>query len=197
MGQYSAIPRSKDDIRELAVFIRKILGISSYKPFPVMYFMERIILVLHDDFVLDIVPDHYLRRELAKTYPEKHIVMVRQSVYDKACAGDGFSLLVIAHELGHYLMHTNQDICFAKSISRERMPKEYNVEWQAEIFAYELMMPFEHVKKLKTAKAVSRQFGVNAQIAKKRLTFVNKEIKKVADEQKRKTKSYKKRFGQP
>lgn len=193
--QYSAIPLRKQEIRNIAKGLREGLRTFNLRPFPIVQILEVGLRVVNDDFLLDIVPDNKLKDVYAKTYPEQHKIVLRQSVYDGACAGDGFYRMVLAHELGHYILHKKQTICYAKSASKERMPKEYSVEWQAEVFAYELMMPFDIVKRVRNGKELARQGGVSIGEANKRISFVKRELKKISNQERKKTKSYKKRFG--
>lgn len=195
MSQYSAIPRKKQEIRQIVQNIRKTFKISDSKPFPIMCFIERVLRFLDDDFTLEIVPDNQLKGVYAKTYPEYHKIVVRETVYDGACNRNGFYRIIMAHELGHYIMHTSNMLCFAKSIYNEKMPKEYSVEWQADIFAYELMMPFDLVKNAKNYKEIGRKCLIDSSNAKKRLEIIRKEIKNNKNRMKRKTKSHSKRFG--
>ncbi len=196
MSQYSAIPRNKQEIRQIAQNIRKTLNIPASKAFPIMSFIEYILKLLDDDFTLDIVSDRKLKGAYAKTYPEQHKIVVRETVYNGACNREGFYRIIMAHELGHYILHTNDMICLAKSMYNEKMPKEYNVEWQADIFAYELMMPFDVVKHARNGSEIADICATSITDARKRFDIVQKEVRNRKNTIKKKAKSHSRRFGE-
>lgn len=197
MQKYSAIPINRHQIRQYTYQLRKIFGISVDNRFPVVRFIEYVLYIVDEKFKFCVVPDEELEHEYAKTYPLEHKILVRNSIYEQAAAGDGKCILILAHELGHYLLHSELRICFAKSCVRETMPKEYNVEWQADVFAYELMMPFDVVKKAKSDKDISKKYGVDCEDARRQMRLVNKEIQRTKIASKKKAKSHAKRFGKP
>lgn len=82
----------------------------------------------------DEVADH------AISDPLKKQIIVRESVYDSACDGDAFCRFVLAHELGHFLLHAEKGRVLHKSSdpyssSISKMNAKESAETQADMFA--------------------------------------------------------------
>ena len=91
----------------------------------------------HDrEFVFEVVSDDDMPDEYAVTLKKKKKIIVRESVYYGACDGNERDRFTIAHEVGHYLMHSKQSLRLARS---SRKIKTYeDPEWQANTFAAEV-----------------------------------------------------------
>lgn len=127
-------PRSKRNIQELAQSLRDHLGLSSPQ-LPIVEIYEALQHI--DELELEVDENWRLPTEEAVTYPDLKTIRVRESVYDAAYEGDPRSRFTLAHELGHYFMHRNQQASFARSSNH----KIYcDCEWQADRFASELLI---------------------------------------------------------
>ena len=71
----------------------------------------------------------------------------------------------LCHEFGHWLLHQPENVSFA----RGDIPKYRDPEWQANVFAAELMVPYDLTKGL-TINQIVEECGVSyscAEIQKK------------------------------
>lgn len=132
-------PMSTKSIREIALAVRSLFGIKT-NFCDVVGIVELFGHGFLSDFSFEVVDDNEesMKGKWAETFPDKKLVRVKNSVYIKACEGDGQARYTIAHELGHlFLRHR-----FDKSFSRYNgdLPRWRDSEWQADTFAAELLM---------------------------------------------------------
>lgn len=155
-------PMNRNQIRKQAYLLRKKFGLEKEKPFPIMRFLELIMPQIDAQFSLEPVEDSALRGRAAETIPEQHLIRVKESVYDGACKGMYWARSVMAHELGHYLFHADGHIAYAYPALGERIPNNINPEWQADIFAAELLAPVHLIDPENGCSDffVQKQFGV-------------------------------------
>ncbi|WP_373840471.1 ImmA/IrrE family metallo-endopeptidase [Glaesserella sp.] len=115
-----------------------------------------------------IVPDEDMRGILGITLPDGNIVL-RQSVYDGACDGNGRDRFTIAHELGHAIMH-KEFIGLARPV--EKNTKIYcNAEWQANEFAGRLLLPDSYIRlhNKSSVADIAEIFGISSECAQLRI----------------------------
>jgi hypothetical protein len=104
-------------------------------------------------------------------------IVVRETIYDAACEGDQECRRILAHELGHLMLHSN----VAGSLQRnyEGYQQEFgemtsleSTEDQADIFARHFLIPsyiaFSHKK---DASKLSAETGTPINIAKSAITI--------------------------
>lgn len=73
----------------------------------------------------------------------------------------------MAHELGHYLMHTRDELVFTRN--QIKLKSYEDSEWQANTFASELLMPEYLITKDDNIFTLMNRFGVSKSAAKVRL----------------------------
>lgn len=185
------MPLTRKDIRQVAIELRRKFGFSDRNEFPIMKFIEHVLPLVDLDFTLDVVEDRELGSILAETVPELHIIRVKKSVYEGACKNHYWHRMTLAHELGHYILHTSPNICYAKGSNSTYINKQFDIEKQADMFAAELLMPFNVVKNAPSAKKVAKQCNVSYKAAGIQMKIVKNEIRM----RKKRAKSHKKRFG--
>jgi len=76
----------------------------------------------------------------AITEVSKNRILVREDIYDNACEGDSACRFILAHELGHFLLHRDKGSSLHKSFDTyvpqiPSMDARENGEDQADIFA--------------------------------------------------------------
>lgn len=120
------------------------------------------------EFMVIPVEDHELPGRAAETIPDEHMIRVKQSIYDAACQGSFWSRLVMAHELGHYLLHGEENVAYAHPALGEHIPDEVNAERQADIFSMELLVPV-HLIDETSDYLVSKHFGVSRSVARSQM----------------------------
>ncbi len=185
IGKRVAIPRNRQNIRKEAYRVRQELGFHDKENFPIMHVLENILPVLFPEFNLIPVSDNSLPGRMAETAPERMEIRVKESVYDAACRGDAWARMVMAHELGHFILHNGQSTAFAYVDRNSRLSPDVDPERQADIFAAELLIPIHLIKDMNVYQ-VQKHFGVsrsaaNAQMRqaqKVRRRHSNKSLKK-------------------
>lgn len=149
--------------------LRKKFGFDQVKFFPIMEFLELIMPQIDTDFVVTPVEDSDLPGRAAETIPSEHMIRVKQSIYDAACQGAYWPRLVMAHELGHYLFHGEENVAYAHPAPGEKIPDEVNAERQADVFSAELLAPV-HLIDETSDFLVSKHFGIPKSVAGVQMT---------------------------
>lgn len=161
-------PRGRKQIRKDARQLREVLGLAETPYFPIMQFIEWLLPLVDPEFVLEPVPDNELIGRSAETIPDQHLIRVKQSVYDAACQGHPWARQIMAHEVAHYLYHDSRHVAYAAPSKDEEVPKRFMPEYQANVFAAELLAPVDLVRGLKPA-TIAQRFGVPEGMAKGQL----------------------------
>ncbi len=190
----SALPYGRKTIRDEVYKLKARFGWLHIDCIDIVKFIELVLPRIDDEFYLDVVSNRYFKDRYAETCPEEHVIRVAKHIYEKARKGDPFCRLIMAHELGHYIMHANRNICFARSIN-----KSCSIERQADIFSTEFLISYDFAKK-HTASEISKTCGVPYIEASKYKKYILKENKSrkhsTKNKAKRKAKSHSKRFGE-
>lgn len=167
----SAKPLSRKDIRGFAKYIRKQLGMENEPLFPIVHVIEILAFDKEVDFDFDVVPDSVLDSEYGNTNTSENVMIIRESVYKGAVLGNPRDRFTLCHELGHWLLHQPDRVSFA----RGTIPQYCNPEWQANVFAAELMVPHYLVKGLSIERVMS-ECGVSRSCAKIQLACYAKSL---------------------
>ncbi len=164
-------PKRIVDIRAVASNIRHIFGITNHVYCDIVQIMEYFGSDYLPDYGYEIISDTdpVLKGKFAETFPQDKIIRIKESVYNKACEGDGQSRFTIAHELGHLSLGHKEDISFSRQT--KDFPKFLepwrDSEWQADVFAAELLMPYPMVKNMSTQEII-KSCGVSFSAAETR-----------------------------
>ncbi|GAA5647875.1 ImmA/IrrE family metallo-endopeptidase [Vibrio proteolyticus] len=150
-------PLSRDKIKMQANRLRNVLGIA--KPeVDVCRLLD--IFMEYEIASYEVVEDDELGEEEAVTYPDEGRIVIKQSIYDGAAAGDGHCRFTIAHEFGHLFLHKNQ---IHHSYARNR--REHKVfedsEWQADEFASAFLIDDTLINASDDIQSVAEKFGVS------------------------------------
>ncbi|GIO37469.1 hypothetical protein J41TS12_23300 [Paenibacillus antibioticophila] len=114
-------------------------------------------------FNCEIVEKAEMGTILGLACPEKNVIYLREDVYDGAVDDIPMHRFTIAHEIGHFFMHTPKTVGFARN-SSTKIPPFFDIEWQANTFAAELLAPPRLLKGL-NRKEIQKVFGVSAKVA--------------------------------
>lgn len=77
-------------------------------------------------------------------------MIIPEQTYRDARIGRGRAKFTIAHEVGHVVLHSAESIQLArKQTEYYSSDKEYSPEWQADVFAAELLCPSSQIKNMK------------------------------------------------
>lgn len=191
----SALPYGRKMIRDEIYKLKIKLNWLHRDYIDIVKFIELVLPTIDENFYLHVVPNSYFKDRYAETCPEKHVIRVAQFVYEKARKGTPFYRMIMAHELGHYILHRYENICFARSIN-----KSCSIERQADIFSTEFLITYDFAKK-HTAKEIAKTCGVPYKEAceyKESITRENqyrKHSMKNKNKKKRKAKLQSKQFG--
>lgn len=150
MQKVSVEPMSRDRIRQLAKKFRNIFGLEEVLNFPILQFIEWVLPELGLDF--EVVPVDELGNAYGVTHTKKGVMSIREDVYNRAVNGNARDRFTLCHELGHFLLHTPERVSFA----RGEVPAYMDLEWQANVFAGELMAPYELVKDMSVAEIAEK-----------------------------------------
>lgn len=167
-------PCSTAQLRKLASQIRSAIGLADDKAFPVGRFIEYVLPEVYEDFTLEIVPIGQLGEKHGETFPNKHLMRLREDVYIGICMGNGQHRFTGAHECSHLIYHEGVPLAMARR-SAKRLPRFRNSEWQADTLAAELLMPYKAVKRMDT-RDIERQYGVSPSAALCRREKIDKEM---------------------
>lgn len=162
-------------------------GLDKVKKFPVVEFLELVMPQIDEEFTLVLVEDDELMGRAAETIPVEHMIRVKQSVYDAACQGSYWARTVMAHELGHYVLHGEDTVAYAHEAPGERVPDDINAERQADIFAAELLAPV-HLVDETSDYLVSKHFGITRGMARSQMNQVRRVQKRHQRKHQRKKK---------
>ena len=100
--------------------------------------------------------------------PITDTLVIREDVYERAYAGNGRDRFTLAHEVGHYLFHSDQAM-LQRVESGMETPIYRSPEWQANTFASKILMPYDEIVG-KTPEQIMKEYGVSfsaAEIAAK------------------------------
>ncbi|MDR9857831.1 ImmA/IrrE family metallo-endopeptidase [Paenibacillus sp. VCA1] len=174
MSIYEASPLSRKDIRNFVNDIRKVMGLTDTRYFPIREFLEFVMPQMDENFVLEILPKHEMGSNHGLAYPEDKVIKLREDVYDGAVAGKPRDRLTMAHEIGHYFLHTKERISFARNREKSgQLPAYRDPEWQANAFAGELLAP-PHIIQGMSVFEVMQNCGVSQDAARIQLKSINK-----------------------
>lgn len=170
MNYIKVKPRSIKQIRSMANFIRsvsdEVLGKS--EEFPIVEFIEKVLQKEDEDLYVGVETKEKMGDNHGITNLDENSIIIREDVYENALKGNGRDRFTLAHELGHYLMHTKEETVFTRS-NAQLKPYE-NSEWQANTFASELLMPEYLITDEDTVFTLMSRFGVSSSAAKVRLS---------------------------
>jgi Zn-dependent peptidase ImmA (M78 family) len=166
-------PCSTADLRNLATRIRRMLGLSANKAFPVPHFIEYVLPIIYPDFILEVVSPCKMGNKHGETIPDKHIIRLREDVYEGMCNGNGQDRFTGMHECSHLIKHEGVPLALARRSARN-LPAFLNSEWQADTLAAELLMPYETTRSM-LPEDIKDTFLVSASAAHTRFDKLRKE----------------------
>lgn len=92
-------------------------------------------------------------------------IMLSNSTYESLFAEDPEARYIAAHELGHFILHSQQTPMLAK---RNRNVCTVDPEWQADRFADYWLVPTEGVRKCRSPNHVAAKYNVSDELAQRR-----------------------------
>lgn len=153
-------PLSRMKISYIAQELRKQIGCEDILYFPIVPFIEWILMDPENGMELEIVELHEMQDTYGTTNTGRNVMRIRSDVYEGAVEGNPRDRFTLCHELGHYLLHQPENVSYA----RGNVPTYQNPEWQANTFAAELMAPRNLVKDM-TVDEIMEECGMSRQAA--------------------------------
>ena len=141
LHNYIVEPKSRNNLREYALQIRKNLGLENKLYFPVIEFLE-VMPELFPEFYYEVVEDRELSSNVhADTDVLNHCMRIKNSVYEGAYSRNGRDRMTIAHEMGHYFTLCVSGFKLQRNFGNQKLRAFEDPEWQAKCFAGELLIP--------------------------------------------------------
>ena len=158
MQKTAVTPKSRKAIRQFVKEFRKLLEMEDEFYFPIVKFVEWMLPNMGYDY--EIVPVNEMGNAYGVTNTGMRTMKIREDVYIRAIQGNPRDRFTLCHELGHFLMHTPERVVFA----RGDIPIYMDPEWQANVFAGELMAPYELVKNM-SPEMIAKECGMSLMAA--------------------------------
>lgn len=152
----SAKPLSRINIRRYAQYVRHQLDLDNELFFPIVQVIESLANDEEEDFDIEIVADDEMTETYGTTNTTKNIMVIRERVYIGAVKGNPRDRFTLSHEFGHWLLHQPENVSFA----RGDIPTYCDPEWQANVFAAELLVPYHLIKGMSIEKII-QECGVS------------------------------------
>ena len=162
---YKALPTSKKRIEEYVQQLRSHCQLDNVFPFPIMHLLEHLLPQMFPDMTLMLETVEDMPLVEGETMPGTNTIHIREDVYYAACAGDGRARFTVAHEIGHFLMHTPDSIVLCRLEPGTVLKPFENPEWQADYFAGYLLALTEDAMGL-SKKQLIQKFQLSEKAAK-------------------------------
>lgn len=170
MGQdYKVVQRrSENEIEQIAMEVRNgfQIGTKNVRMENLIEVVLREALPGYNFFVL---PDEDMPDLAGVTAVGEYTIYLANSVYEALCAGDPEARYVAAHEFGHLLLHSQQQLFLAK---RKHDNHHVDPEWQADRFADFWLAPTEGVRTCRSPAHVAAKYAISDEMAKRRFDEV-------------------------
>lgn len=140
MSDYIVESKSREDLRRLARVLREFLGLENELWIPIVELLD-VLSEIFSDFSYEIVRDIELPSDThAETDIRTGHIRIKESVYLRACNGEGRDRMTIAHEIGHYFTLCFCGFSLQRNFKRQEVKSYNDPEWQAKCFAGEFMV---------------------------------------------------------
>lgn len=169
-SSFIAPARSKSEIIKSADKLRERFNLANNLYFPIVEFAEIVLQKIDDEYSFEVCEKHEMIDKYAQYNPISKVMTVRQDVYTQAIEGDGRARFTIAHEVAHYMLHSS-GLALARGNCEIKIYQD--PEWQANVFASELLMPSYLIENM-SAVDVAIQCQTSYQAAQIALSNVKK-----------------------
>lgn len=159
MSNYANQGLSRQDIRDISRAMRVVFRLGDGY-IDVVYLIENIIPEFDSKFEWEICGKDNMQPGVYAYYdPVINKLTISEETYYGACNGIGRDRFTLAHEVGHYLLHSDQ--AALQRVSPDiPLPAFRDPEWQANTFASEFLAPYDKVKYM-TKEQVAQQYGLS------------------------------------
>ena len=158
---------SESDIESTALRFRNLIGVAG--PIKSVKIIEFVLPKIFKEFNFEVMDDQKLGTDFARTWPDQLLMHISSSVYEGAWQNDGACNHILAHEIGHLLLHKNVDPSFALAKDKPKYDCMFNSEWQADTCADFLLMPTLDLKATcVSVEEVQKRYCVSKAAAERR-----------------------------
>ncbi len=164
--------RSWDNIHAVAESVRTAIGLSGEAYVPVVDVLEKVMDQQLNLVRFEVGDYDEMQGAEGLADPGGEFIMIREDVYEKAAAGDGRARFTIAHELGHFFLHTG--IPLARSTKGDGIAPFRKSEPQANQFAAEFLMPRHLIPPGMHRVNIAVNHGVSDEAAGLRFNYLRK-----------------------
>jgi Zn-dependent peptidase ImmA (M78 family) len=171
-------PMSWPSVDAVADKVREYFRYQADPNFPILDVLEKALPQLPTDevgFSFQVGTKGEMGSAEGFTCPHGSFIRIREDVYLDAIDGAHRPRFTLAHEFGHYLLHTGQNQPFERAMPGQKLRAFESAEKQADRFAGALLMPKQLITQFDTPEAVSIRFGVSKAAARVRLDKIIKE----------------------
>lgn len=166
MTDYFVEAKSRAELRDLANEFRSTLGLENTLYFPIVNILDVLAVMYPGKFSYEIVNDCELPKDThADTNIQTGHIRIKESVYNRACNGEGRDRMTIAHEIGHFLTLCICGFSLERNFRKMKCPAFRDPEWQAMCFAGELMVS-AHLARSLSPNQIAQKCGVSLDAAK-------------------------------
>lgn len=171
---YVVPPLSWNAIGIMTDNLRTQFSVATDPKFPVMEFLEKVLDQKMGVVRLELGTKADLGLYEGLTDTRGQFIILREDVYEKAWKDDGRARFTVAHELGHYFLHTQIPMARA-SLERRAAPFRLS-EPQANQFASELLMPRCFMRPDDYPAIVAHRHGTSMEAAANRINFMREKV---------------------
>ncbi|MCC8067027.1 MAG: ImmA/IrrE family metallo-endopeptidase [Clostridiales bacterium] len=145
---YQTKPISRNDLRRLSPFLRKLFGVPSSGPFPVLEALDHLADVFPGSNYIVVEDRHLPPNTMAQCSPNDMggmTIEIKDTVYNGAYQnGNGAFRGFICHEICHvFLFAIGYTPIISRTFEDRELPAYCSVEWQAKALCGEVMIPYE------------------------------------------------------
>lgn len=169
---YLVPPRSWENIGITADKLRNSFGLGDEPYFPVFDFLERILDQRLGLVRFEVEDFEGMDGAEGLTDPNGEFIALREDVYLKGVEHDGRARFTAAHELGHFILHTNIPLARAPTHGQTKIFRLS--EPQANQFAAEILMPRKFITPNDSIQSIVSRHGVSYEAADNRLRNMKK-----------------------
>ena len=173
LRDYQVTFTREETIAELALRWRQAASIENVSEFNIVWFVQEVLAKrltkkgpLHFDFY-DMKPGD----EPAFVTFQPLTLHIDHEVWQLAYLGDPLARFIVAHEVGHLVLHDHHAKAFSDEsrVNIKFATKECSAEWQANTFASHFLLPDHIVLAYNDAAELARSCSVTTQLASERL----------------------------
>lgn len=173
---YVVPPWSWEGLGKLTDNIRVQFSLASQPEFPVMEFLETVLDQKLGAVRLEVETMEEMGDYEGLTDPNGQFIRLREDVYEKAWEGDTRARFTVAHELGHFFLHTGQPM--ARAVPQNTV-KFRLTEPQANQFAAEILMPRNFMRTDDIVPVVMARHRVSQAAASNRIRYMREKVWKL------------------